>query len=165
MRRIGKGFLGVDTPLFDGMLVPQQAQDLEDTIEDEDDVNEVAQAIEITKLKQRVQEVREKEALQSFRRMHPNMGKIAELDANKDVTLEEVDAKVTKDANVQGGESLSQEDINLKFLRSLPSEWKTHTLIWRNKADLEDQSLDNLFNNLMIYEAEVKSLSSTSLTT
>nr|GFB64291.1 hypothetical protein [Tanacetum cinerariifolium] len=42
MRRIGKGFLGVDTPLFDGMLVPQQAQDLEDTIEDEDDVNEVS---------------------------------------------------------------------------------------------------------------------------
>nr|GFA85858.1 hypothetical protein [Tanacetum cinerariifolium] len=25
--------------------------------------------------------------------------------------------------------SLSQEDINLKFLRSLPSDWKTHTLI------------------------------------
>nr|GFC77325.1 hypothetical protein [Tanacetum cinerariifolium] len=28
------------------------------------------------------------------------------------------------------GVSLSQEDVNLKFLRSLPSEWKTHTLIW-----------------------------------
>nr|GEW94059.1 putative reverse transcriptase domain-containing protein [Tanacetum cinerariifolium] len=38
------------------------------------------------------------------------------------------------------GESLSQEDINLKFLRSLPSEWRTHTLIWRNKAKLDDQS-------------------------
>nr|GEV82212.1 uncharacterized mitochondrial protein AtMg00810-like [Tanacetum cinerariifolium] len=63
------------------------------------------------------------------------------------------------------GESLSQEDINLKFLRSLPSEWKTHTLIWRNKADLEDQSLDDLFNNLKIYKAEVKSSSSTSPTT
>nr|GFA07358.1 hypothetical protein [Tanacetum cinerariifolium] len=63
------------------------------------------------------------------------------------------------------GESLSQEDINLKFLRSLPSEWRTHTLIWRNKADLEDQSLDDLFNNLNIYEAEVKSSSSTSHTT
>nr|GEV99474.1 putative ribonuclease H-like domain-containing protein [Tanacetum cinerariifolium] len=37
------------------------------------------------------------------------------------------------------GESISQEYINLKFLRSLPSEWKTHTLIWRNKADLEEQ--------------------------
>nr|GEU41971.1 putative ribonuclease H-like domain-containing protein [Tanacetum cinerariifolium] len=60
------------------------------------------------------------------------------------------------------GESLSQEDINLKFLRSLPSEWRTHTLIWRNRADLQDQSLDHLFNNLKIYEAEVKSSSSTS---
>nr|GEX88833.1 hypothetical protein [Tanacetum cinerariifolium] len=56
--------------------------------------------------------------------------------------------------------SLSQEDINLKFLRSLPSEWKTHTLIWRNKTDLEEQSLDDLFNSLKIYEAEVKSSSS-----
>nr|GEW60582.1 ribonuclease H-like domain-containing protein [Tanacetum cinerariifolium] len=50
----------------------------------------------------------------------------------------------------------------LKFLRSLPSEWKTHTLIWRNKADLEEQSLDDLFNSLKIYETEVKQSSSTS---
>ncbi|GJT97984.1 ribonuclease H-like domain-containing protein [Tanacetum coccineum] len=28
------------------------------------------------------------------------------------------------------GETISKEDMNLKFLRSLPSEWKTHTLIW-----------------------------------
>nr|GEU90012.1 hypothetical protein [Tanacetum cinerariifolium] len=54
------------------------------------------------------------------------------------------------------GESLSQEDINLKFLRSLPVGWRTHTLIWRNKTELEDQSLDDLFNSLKIYEAEVK---------
>nr|GEY36883.1 hypothetical protein [Tanacetum cinerariifolium] len=59
------------------------------------------------------------------------------------------------------GVSLSQEDVNLKFLRSLSSEWKTHTLIWRNKADLEEQSLDDLFNNLKIYETEVKQSSST----
>nr|GFC91495.1 hypothetical protein [Tanacetum cinerariifolium] len=32
------------------------------------------------------------------------------------------------------------EDVNLKFLRSLPSEWKTHTLIWRNKTDLDDKT-------------------------
>nr|GEX42348.1 ribonuclease H-like domain-containing protein [Tanacetum cinerariifolium] len=56
--------------------------------------------------------------------------------------------------------SLSQEDVNLKFLRSLSSEWKTHTLIWRNKADLEEQSLDDLFNSLKIYETEVKQSSS-----
>nr|GEW60483.1 hypothetical protein [Tanacetum cinerariifolium] len=63
------------------------------------------------------------------------------------------------------GVSLSQEDVNLKFLRSLPSEWKTHTLIWRNKTDLEEQSLDDLFKSLKIYEAEVKSYSSAGTTT
>nr|GEU86624.1 ribonuclease H-like domain-containing protein [Tanacetum cinerariifolium] len=41
----------------------------------------------------------------------------------------------------------------------------THTLIWRNKADLEEQSLDDLFNSLKIYEAEVKHSSSTGTTT
>nr|GEU37114.1 hypothetical protein [Tanacetum cinerariifolium] len=61
--------------------------------------------------------------------------------------------------------SLSQEDINLKFLRSLPTEWRTHTLIWRNKTDLEEQSLNDLFNSLKIYEAEVKSSSSACITT
>nr|GFB01484.1 ribonuclease H-like domain-containing protein [Tanacetum cinerariifolium] len=54
----------------------------------------------------------------------------------------------------------SSEDVNLKFLRSLPLEWKTHTLIWRNKTDLEDKSLDDLFNSLKIYESEVKNSSS-----
>nr|GEU68415.1 reverse transcriptase domain-containing protein [Tanacetum cinerariifolium] len=53
------------------------------------------------------------------------------------------------------------EDIE----KSLPSEWKTHTLIWRNKADLEEQSLDNLFDSLNIYEDEVKQSSSTGTTT
>nr|GEU93526.1 putative ribonuclease H-like domain-containing protein [Tanacetum cinerariifolium] len=62
-------------------------------------------------------------------------------------------------------ESLCQEDINLKFLRSLPTEWRTHTLIWRNKTNLEEQSLDDLFNSLKIYEAEVKSSSSASTST
>nr|GEU82123.1 ribonuclease H-like domain-containing protein [Tanacetum cinerariifolium] len=41
----------------------------------------------------------------------------------------------------------------------------THTLIWSNKADLEEQSLDDLFNSLKIYEAEVKHSSSTGTTT
>nr|GEX88708.1 hypothetical protein [Tanacetum cinerariifolium] len=50
----------------------------------------------------------------------------------------------------------SEGGVNLKFLRSLPFEWKTHTLIWRNKTDLEDKSLDDLFNSLKIYESEVK---------
>nr|GEW77759.1 hypothetical protein [Tanacetum cinerariifolium] len=40
MRMIGKVFSGVDTPLFDGMLVQQQVQAIEDDAEDEDDDNE-----------------------------------------------------------------------------------------------------------------------------
>nr|GFC04831.1 hypothetical protein [Tanacetum cinerariifolium] len=42
----------------------------------------------------------------------------------------------------------------------LSSEWKTYTLIWQNKTDLEDKSLDDLFNSLKIYESEVKHSSS-----
>nr|GEZ78077.1 hypothetical protein [Tanacetum cinerariifolium] len=47
----------------------------------------------------------------------------------------------------------------------LPSEWRTYTLIWRNKTDLEEQSLDNLFNSLKIYEVKVKSSFSASTST
>ncbi|GJS27181.1 ribonuclease H-like domain-containing protein, partial [Tanacetum coccineum] len=54
------------------------------------------------------------------------------------------------------GETISQEDTNLKFLRSLPSKWKTQTLIWRNKPNLDTLSMDDLYNNLKIYETEVK---------
>nr|GFA50151.1 hypothetical protein [Tanacetum cinerariifolium] len=56
--------------------------------------------------------------------------------------------------------SLSQESVNLKFLCILPSEWKTHTLMWRNKANLEEPSLDDLFNSLKIHETEVRHSSS-----
>nr|GEY89171.1 hypothetical protein [Tanacetum cinerariifolium] len=49
--------------------------------------------------------------------------------------------------------------------KSLPSEWRTHTFIWRNKTDLEEQSVDDLFNSLKIYEAKVKISSSASTTT
>nr|GFC30484.1 hypothetical protein [Tanacetum cinerariifolium] len=37
MRRIGKVFLGVETPLFDTMLVQPQVQDVAEVEEDEDD--------------------------------------------------------------------------------------------------------------------------------
>ncbi|GJS93051.1 ribonuclease H-like domain-containing protein [Tanacetum coccineum] len=60
------------------------------------------------------------------------------------------------------GEVISQEDMNLKLLRSLPSEWKTHALIWRNKVEIETISLDDLYNNLKIYEPELTGSSSTS---
>ncbi|GKA81770.1 hypothetical protein Tco_0788462 [Tanacetum coccineum] len=33
------------------------------------------------------------------------------------------------------GETISQEDVNQKLLRSLSPEWNTHVVVWRNKTD------------------------------
>ncbi|GKE00276.1 ribonuclease H-like domain-containing protein [Tanacetum coccineum] len=60
------------------------------------------------------------------------------------------------------GEVINQEDMNLKLLRSLPSEWKYHALIWRNKVEIKTISLDDLYNNLKIYEPEIIGSSNTS---
>ncbi|GJV93430.1 ribonuclease H-like domain-containing protein [Tanacetum coccineum] len=60
------------------------------------------------------------------------------------------------------GENISQEDLNLKFLRSLPSEWNTHVVVWRNKPDLDTMSFDDLYNNFKIVEQEVKGTVSSS---
>ncbi|GJV34277.1 ribonuclease H-like domain-containing protein [Tanacetum coccineum] len=62
-------------------------------------------------------------------------------------------------------EKLSQEDVNKKLLRSLSPEWNTHAVVWRNKADLDTMSMDDLYNNLKVYEPEVKGMSSSSLST
>ncbi|GKB66741.1 ribonuclease H-like domain-containing protein [Tanacetum coccineum] len=60
------------------------------------------------------------------------------------------------------GENISQEDLNLKFLRSLPFEWNTHVVVWRNKHDLDTMSFDDLYNNFKIVEQEVKRTASSS---
>ncbi|GJZ99195.1 ribonuclease H-like domain-containing protein [Tanacetum coccineum] len=54
------------------------------------------------------------------------------------------------------GEVISQEDANLKLLRSLPSAWNNIALIMRNKSDLDTLSMDDLYNNLKVYESEIK---------
>ncbi|GJR88537.1 putative ribonuclease H-like domain-containing protein [Tanacetum coccineum] len=60
------------------------------------------------------------------------------------------------------GEVISQEDENLKLLRSLPSAWNNIALIMRNKADLDGLNIDDLYNNLKVYESKIKSQSSSS---
>ncbi|GJX24715.1 ribonuclease H-like domain-containing protein [Tanacetum coccineum] len=61
------------------------------------------------------------------------------------------------------GEVISQEDANLKLLRSLPSAWNNIALIMRNKFDLNTLSIDDLYNNLKVYESEIKGQTSSSL--
>ncbi|GKF42245.1 hypothetical protein Tco_0125587, partial [Tanacetum coccineum] len=55
-----------------------------------------------------------------------------------------------------------QEDANLKLLRSLPSAWNNIALIMRNKSNLGTLSMDDLYNNLKVYESEIKGQSSLS---
>ncbi|GJZ50912.1 hypothetical protein Tco_0605427 [Tanacetum coccineum] len=62
-------------------------------------------------------------------------------------------------------EKLLQEDVNQKLLRSLSPEWNTHAVVWRNKADLDTMSMDDLYNKLKVYEPEVKGMSSSSSST
>ncbi|GKF70974.1 ribonuclease H-like domain-containing protein, partial [Tanacetum coccineum] len=52
-----------------------------------------------------------------------------------------------------------------KLLRSLSPEWNTHVVMWRNKTDLDSMSMDDLYNNLKVYEPEVKGMSSSSSST
>nr|GEU80293.1 hypothetical protein [Tanacetum cinerariifolium] len=56
------------------------------------------------------------------------------------------------------GEKLSHEIVNQKLLRSLSLEWNTHAIVWRNKADLDTMSINDLYNNLKVYEPEVKGI-------
>nr|GEV14781.1 hypothetical protein [Tanacetum cinerariifolium] len=152
MRMVGKGFSRVETPLFEGMLVPQQAaddvsnlavDDVNDVVAEADvsptlppspiappssplqqpqpskpttismellntlletctaltrrvenlEQDKIAQALEITKLKQRVKRLEKRNKVKALRRV------IADLNAYKDVTLEEFDA--AKDAEVE----------------------------------------------------------------
>ncbi|GJT31042.1 ribonuclease H-like domain-containing protein [Tanacetum coccineum] len=46
------------------------------------------------------------------------------------------------------------------FLRSLSQEWTMHTIVWRNKPEIETLSLDDLFNYLKAYESKVNGTSS-----
>ncbi|GJR15921.1 ribonuclease H-like domain-containing protein [Tanacetum coccineum] len=55
---------------------------------------------------------------------------------------------------------VSKEDINQKFLRSLPPSWSQIALIMRNKPDIDQTDIDDLYNNFKVYEDEIKRTSS-----
>nr|GEV07923.1 retrovirus-related Pol polyprotein from transposon TNT 1-94 [Tanacetum cinerariifolium] len=63
------------------------------------------------------------------------------------------------------GEKLSQKDVNKKLLKSLSPGWNTHVILWMNKANLDTMSMDDLYNNLKVYEPNVKGMSSSSSNT
>ncbi|GKF44370.1 hypothetical protein Tco_0130922, partial [Tanacetum coccineum] len=56
----------------------------------------------------------------------------------------------------------SRSEVLDKTYDSLPSAWNNIALIMINKSDLDTLSMDDLYNNLMVYEAEIKGQSSSS---
>ncbi|GKD75733.1 hypothetical protein Tco_1334015 [Tanacetum coccineum] len=48
------------------------------------------------------------------------------------------------------GAPISKEDINQKFLKSLPSSWNQIALIMRNKLDIDEIDIDDLYNNIRV---------------
>nr|GEW24937.1 hypothetical protein [Tanacetum cinerariifolium] len=187
MRRAGKGFFEVETPLFEGMIVAQQAYDVADEVAagvDVDDVpaadakptlpsptpttqpppppqelpstsqkvkalkqDKVAQALEIIKLKQRVKKLERKNKVKVFglkrlkkdgtaQRVESSSdtvmddaskhgGIIANIDVDKDVTLEEVD--ITKDGEVLSMQDDEPEPAELKEVVDLVTTAKLMT--------------------------------------
>ncbi|GJR09029.1 hypothetical protein Tco_0791681 [Tanacetum coccineum] len=61
-----------------------------------------------------------------------------------------------------GNEATKKTQKTLLKQISLPSEWNTHVVVWRNKPDLDTMSFDDLYNNFKIVEQEVKGTASSS---
>ncbi|GJR76876.1 putative ribonuclease H-like domain-containing protein [Tanacetum coccineum] len=59
-----------------------------------------------------------------------------------------------------GGE-VSTEDANHKFLRSLPPAWTNLAMTMRTKPNVDTLSIDDLYNNLRVFEQEIQGASKT----
>ncbi|GJR32041.1 ribonuclease H-like domain-containing protein [Tanacetum coccineum] len=60
------------------------------------------------------------------------------------------------------GAEVSNEDANYKFLRSLPPAWSNLAITMRTKPDVDTLSIDDLYNNLRVFEQEIQGASKTS---
>ncbi|GJS96844.1 hypothetical protein Tco_0803812 [Tanacetum coccineum] len=63
------------------------------------------------------------------------------------------------------GAGVSTEDANQKFLRSLPSTWSQVSLVMRTKPGVDNLSFDDLYNNLRVFESDVKGSTASSSST
>ncbi|GJU48101.1 putative ribonuclease H-like domain-containing protein [Tanacetum coccineum] len=56
------------------------------------------------------------------------------------------------------------EDANHKFLRSLPPAWDSLAMTMRTKKNIDTLSIDDLYNNLSVFEQDIQKTSSSSHT-
>ncbi|GKB85336.1 ribonuclease H-like domain-containing protein [Tanacetum coccineum] len=52
--------------------------------------------------------------------------------------------------------SVTNDDANQNILRALPSSWNNVALIMRNKDDIDNLDIDDLYNNLKVLEVDIK---------
>ncbi|GKB02783.1 hypothetical protein Tco_0830872, partial [Tanacetum coccineum] len=56
------------------------------------------------------------------------------------------------------GVEVSTEDANHKFLRSLPPAWSNLAMTMRTNPEIDNLSIDDLYNNLRVFEQEIQVL-------
>nr|GEW04596.1 putative ribonuclease H-like domain-containing protein [Tanacetum cinerariifolium] len=107
MRRVGKGFSGVETILFASMLVQPQAAKEE---EEEDEQDKLTQALEIIKLKKRVMKLeKKKKSMYSGLKRLRKVGRITQ----KDVSAN------TKDVNAAEPTVFDDEEVTMTMAQTL----------------------------------------------
>nr|GEW52127.1 RNA-directed DNA polymerase, eukaryota, reverse transcriptase zinc-binding domain protein [Tanacetum cinerariifolium] len=116
MRRVGKEFSGVDTSLFEGMIVAQQADNVAD--EGAADVDAVLAATDEPSIPSPTPTTQPPHHHKIF--LPPHKGIIDDIDSDEDVTLKDVAAiakdvkkiaKIKENADVQGRQAESQAQI------------------------------------------------------
>ncbi|GJW10352.1 hypothetical protein Tco_1576179 [Tanacetum coccineum] len=63
------------------------------------------------------------------------------------------------------GAGVSTEDANQKYFRSLPASWSQVSLIIRTKPGVDTLSFDDLYNNLRVFESDIKGSTASSSST
>ncbi|GKD76564.1 hypothetical protein Tco_1339185 [Tanacetum coccineum] len=63
------------------------------------------------------------------------------------------------------GGNAATKKTQRNLLKHLSLEWNTHAIVRRNKAQLDTMSIDDLYNNIKVYEPEVKGMSRSSSST
>nr|GEU31551.1 hypothetical protein [Tanacetum cinerariifolium] len=174
MRRVGKGFSGVETPLFASML-EQPTETSESLIPLLNSLLETyatlsqkvakleqdkhTQALEIIKLKKRVKKLENKKKSRFLG------GKIKAIDDDEDITLVDMDTQVDTDAELQGridDDNAATKDVNAVEPTVFDDEEVTMTMaqtlikMKAKKARLFDEQMDKRLHDEEVEYAAVR---------
>nr|GEY28155.1 hypothetical protein [Tanacetum cinerariifolium] len=150
MRRIGKGFSGVETPLFATMLVQPQA-----ATEEEDEEDKVAQALKIFKLKRRVKKLEKQKRSKSsgLKRLRKVGGRIEAIDADKDITLVDMETKVDLNAELHGrierknDDNVANKEVNV-----------VEPTVFNDKEEMSEEDVKKMLEIVPVSEFKVEAL-------